>query len=656
MKLLIEDDQGNRSVVPVIREEITIGRNEGNTIRLTERNVSRKHARLVRADGRLFVEDVEARYGIKKNGTKIDERAPFDEGDVVVIGDYRLTLRPEQAESASGDGVNGEAAAEISPTLQREEGESGGSPLTAPSDLELDEASAEETTLGDESSAGGETSSRAQTEIIETDPAELVVISSNFAGQNFPLDQEEMVVGRSEDCDIIIDHRSVSSTHAKIVREGREVYKIVDLNSRNGLKVGGEDYKSVHLERGDIVELGHVKFRFVEPGENYVFTPQSGSEEIPLEEAPDEEGINPLALAGVGVAVLAIGAAVVVAMSSGSGQGGEGEEQARAAATAPESSESNEEGGEGRDDRREVDRKIEQAEQSIEAGKLDKAIGSLESIRDLLDPSGEQNDRIDKLLSTAKREQPFRKRYASAKDGLQDDDYSEVLEDLDQLPEHSVFYELAAEQDLRQKALDGLVAEIEEAVDSGDAERAREKAELAMEYDSHAEEVEQTLAELDDTEQEESGEAGERIAANSQAGSQERTGSGGEAPGAGASEPDRAPGSSGGGSDTAPEPDPEPTEAAPSNQGSQNQVTEAEARELYQGAMKKAVRGEHGGAIGDCQKALRANYHPCYRVIGMANKQMGNTAAACKYFGKYLQSDPSNAAKIRDMMDEIDCD
>ena len=45
-KLIIEDDEGKTTVVPLIRDEITIGRKEGNTIRLTERNVSRRHAKL----------------------------------------------------------------------------------------------------------------------------------------------------------------------------------------------------------------------------------------------------------------------------------------------------------------------------------------------------------------------------------------------------------------------------------------------------------------------------------------------------------------------------------------------------------------------------------------------------------------------------------
>jgi ABC transport system ATP-binding/permease protein len=50
MKLVIEDDAGQRREVPLDRDEITIGRREDNVVHLPERNVSRRHARLVRRD------------------------------------------------------------------------------------------------------------------------------------------------------------------------------------------------------------------------------------------------------------------------------------------------------------------------------------------------------------------------------------------------------------------------------------------------------------------------------------------------------------------------------------------------------------------------------------------------------------------------------
>ena len=45
-KLSIEDEQGNRTVVNLVREEYSIGRAEDNTVRLTERNISRHHTKL----------------------------------------------------------------------------------------------------------------------------------------------------------------------------------------------------------------------------------------------------------------------------------------------------------------------------------------------------------------------------------------------------------------------------------------------------------------------------------------------------------------------------------------------------------------------------------------------------------------------------------
>jgi pSer/pThr/pTyr-binding forkhead associated (FHA) protein len=102
--------------------------------------------------------------------------------------------------------------------------------------------------------------------------ARIVVLSSNFAGREFQLTKQQMVIGRTDDNDVVINHRSISRNHAKIVREpdtGR--YTIMDLQSSNGVRVNGEDYGKVELRRGDTIDLGHVRFRFVEPGEDFLF-------------------------------------------------------------------------------------------------------------------------------------------------------------------------------------------------------------------------------------------------------------------------------------------------------------------------------------------------------------------------------------------------
>src|SRR5688500_15170728 len=100
-KLVIQDDEGKTTVVPLIRDEITIGRKEGNTIRLTERNVSRRHARIVRANGAVAIEDLGSYNGVRVNGTRINQRTPLTISDRVQIGDYLIELKAEGAEVAA---------------------------------------------------------------------------------------------------------------------------------------------------------------------------------------------------------------------------------------------------------------------------------------------------------------------------------------------------------------------------------------------------------------------------------------------------------------------------------------------------------------------------------------------------------------------------
>jgi pSer/pThr/pTyr-binding forkhead associated (FHA) protein len=635
MQLLIEDDEGKRSVVPGVPEEVTIGRKEGNAVRLPQRNVSRRHARLVRQNGRIYVEDVDARYGIKRNGQPIDDRDVFGEGDVVMIGDYRLTLRAEHAVDADPD--QNDAEVEITDDLRSR----------------IESYEPEETTAPDSSSTSQADSSaeRSSTEVIQLDPAELVVVSSNFAGQTFPLDQEEMVVGRGEDGDIIIDHRSVSTTHAKIVRQADDDYKIVDLNSRNGVKVSGEEYKSTHLERGDIIQLGHVKFRFVEPGENYTFTPQDerpgkpdvGAEPTTADESSDD---NTLLIVGgaVTAGLLALGIVAVLVMGGGGTEGSQS-----ASANAPDKGTANAEGGaaagggeEDSETNDKVDKQIETAEQQIEKGKLDQAIGSLESIQNLLEPTADQEQRISKLLSRARSEQPYRRAFSEAKGALDNGKYVRALEKVESIPNHSVFYEIVREREVRKRALDKVFEKASGAFDKGEYERATALMEKALEYGARKEKAEELMAKIDEARQQAEDEkrARERAAARARERRERESGSsgGGEPSNTGSAEEQGGGGSgaqqggSGGG------------KPAPENPG-----------RLKQEAMKKILKGQFNAAIEDCQRALRAGHSDCYRVLGLAYNKLNNNAQACRNFEAYLKTNPRDAGRIRSKMSSIGC-
>ncbi|HGG57833.1 MAG TPA: FHA domain-containing protein, partial [Nannocystis exedens] len=83
-------------------EEITIGREAGNTIQLTEQNVSRQHARLTQGPDGWVLEDLDSYNGIKVNGVPVEAQIPLNEGDLVQIGDYHLSL----AENAEKTALN----------------------------------------------------------------------------------------------------------------------------------------------------------------------------------------------------------------------------------------------------------------------------------------------------------------------------------------------------------------------------------------------------------------------------------------------------------------------------------------------------------------------------------------------------------------------
>jgi pSer/pThr/pTyr-binding forkhead associated (FHA) protein len=234
-KLLIEDDEGKTVAVPLIREEITIGRVDGNTIRLTEQNVSRKHARLTLRNGVLSLEDLGSYNGTSLNGSTLSDAATLKDGDVILIGDYRLGIQEEKVAQAEPP-----AARQVEPP-----------PAAAPV---VQDALEGQPTIPISTMA-------AQAALTEL-PARLVVTSRLMSGTEFVLDRLSLVLGRTPENDIILNHKSISRHHAKIVREG-ERYVILDLESANGVRVGGREHDRVELQAGDVIELGEIRLRFI---------------------------------------------------------------------------------------------------------------------------------------------------------------------------------------------------------------------------------------------------------------------------------------------------------------------------------------------------------------------------------------------------------
>src|SRR5690606_5318405 len=98
-------DEGHKTVVPFQRDEITIGRGEENTIRLPERNVSRRHCKLTRDAAGAWVEDLQSYNGVRLNGVRVSGRQAIAPGDVLQIGDYDVSLDADVRPEATPPGL-----------------------------------------------------------------------------------------------------------------------------------------------------------------------------------------------------------------------------------------------------------------------------------------------------------------------------------------------------------------------------------------------------------------------------------------------------------------------------------------------------------------------------------------------------------------------
>jgi pilus assembly protein CpaF len=85
------------------RNEINVGRVQGNDLMLPKGNVSKHHARLLFRDGRFIVTDLKSTNGTYVNGRKISQATIVREGDKIYIGDFVLRLEGAHA-SATPDG------------------------------------------------------------------------------------------------------------------------------------------------------------------------------------------------------------------------------------------------------------------------------------------------------------------------------------------------------------------------------------------------------------------------------------------------------------------------------------------------------------------------------------------------------------------------
>ncbi len=594
-KLQIRDDEGRTTVVPLLRDEVTIGRREGNTIRLTERNVSRRHARLEKKNGRIYVEDL-SRYGTRINGRRISEAVPVEAGDSILIGDYELSLNmdaaalEEHAAAAPAGRQDAATAPGAAPPAEKDD-------ATALVSGELIEAVDRAAPVG---------------------LPRLVCVGSSLAGTEYEVNTSPCTIGRTEDNDLIIDHRSISRNHARLEADGAN-WTIVDLDSANGLKVNGEEYKQASLHKGDIVELGHVQLRFVEPGEAWSYEG----------EAPERASSRPKQLVILAIlAVLAIGAAV-----AWFGYFSKPLEEAGAAAkkvdpaakTAAKGDESPAPAAEARpkaepeappepEAKPDASAQLEAGSDHLAAGRWDDAVKAFESAL-AVDAGSEE---ADKGLARARSEKKAGAAYSEITTLMQDGQVEDAfgrLSDLVDIPEDSSFHARAAE--LRTAVQTGYVAQL---IDKGWQKYRKGRFRSAISLSEQALEIE---------------EGNEKAAELLEKAKAKKAGDDGGPKGS--AEPEAKPDPP---KPKPPKPKPEP-EAKPEAKPDPPKAA-GSAKDLYKQA-RKLHNSSPKEAMKLYEQAAKRGYAKAYRQLGSLHIQQGSKPKAIAAYKKYLKLAPGAA-------------
>ncbi len=219
-KIVVKKDDETILEYTVEELPVLIGRKSDNHIVLEERNVSRKHAEIFTKDDEYFIRDLESTAGTRVNGEDIKEK-DIHTGDIIEIGNYKLYF---------DSGI--------------------------PEDERTVYETEEETVLEEATSLDED-----RTRFYEEPEAKLVVIKAEGLEEEISLEQEELVLGRDEEVDVVVDDKRVSRRHCKILLKDGD-FLIEDLGSSNGTFVNGQKVTQRRLEHGDRIQIGSAIFEF----------------------------------------------------------------------------------------------------------------------------------------------------------------------------------------------------------------------------------------------------------------------------------------------------------------------------------------------------------------------------------------------------------
>jgi pSer/pThr/pTyr-binding forkhead associated (FHA) protein len=250
---------------PVLR----VGRMRENEIAIDNLSVSRFHGRLVLEDRRVFYEDAGSENGSFVNDARVHGRVELAPGDRIGIGKHQLRVRTRAAgDAAAAATPPGEARSDAWDAMQTYfAGPDTQARMRAVAAPEADAPERAEEPLAMAPDAPTpvepEPEVSARTAIAQaTRYAGLIVQRDGRIERVAPWDGDTMVVGRANDCDLVLGQDEVSRRHARFVRVG-DRYEVEDLGSVNGTLVNGRRAERHELYVGDVVQIESFQLTFV---------------------------------------------------------------------------------------------------------------------------------------------------------------------------------------------------------------------------------------------------------------------------------------------------------------------------------------------------------------------------------------------------------
>jgi pSer/pThr/pTyr-binding forkhead associated (FHA) protein len=283
------------------RAVISIGREEDNDILVDDETSSRHHAELVWDSGQAYITDCNSLNGVLLNGLRIPGTLVVKDGDLLEIGSQHFIFEiaeqatspaeqddplmhhvrhlPASPETGSPENGRRHASSRATPTKPKDQEK----PLEFNS-LELDHPALQ---------LPGSTQDEINTETSNSDilpdaglnpitppevserPGSLCTIcNGEMAGKSFLLDRSVLIIGRSAECDVIIQDDSVVSQHVKFLCQDDGDY-IQDLSGQDATAVNDVQIKgSLLLRKGDIISLGNVRME-------YTIVPEAQTSSLP---------------------------------------------------------------------------------------------------------------------------------------------------------------------------------------------------------------------------------------------------------------------------------------------------------------------------------------------------------------------------------------